>query len=347
MIDLRSDTITTPSDGMRSAIAHAPVGDDVYHGDPTVNALEERVAAILGKEEAVYLPSGTMSNQIAVRVHTQPGDSVILESDAHIGTQELGGAAHHSGVTLQRIDGDLGTFTADQMEAKLPIDHPALPSHLLDPHTLVCLENTHNAAGGTVWSLEQMQTVCDRALSLGLARHLDGARLWNASAATGTDMAEYAACVDTISVCFSKGLGAPIGSALAGPSDLIFEARRFKHMFGGGMRQAGLIAAGAMYALDNNRERLVDDRTNARAFAVGIAEIEGVTADLDAVHTNIVYFDVADPGAVVDAANDAGVAMLVAGATQIRAVFSLEVDASDTSNAIDVVAKAVAASATH
>lgn len=347
MIDLRSDTITTPSDGMRAAIAQAPVGDDVYHGDPTVNALEERVAAILGKEEAVYLPSGTMSNQIAVRVHTQPGDSVILESDAHIGTHELGGAAHHSGVTLQRIEGDRGTFTAEQMEAKLPIDHPALPSHLLDPHTLVCLENTHNAAGGTVWSLEQMQEVCDRAQGLGLSRHLDGARLWNASAATGVAMAEYAACVDTISVCFSKGLGAPIGSALAGPADLMFEARRFKHMFGGGMRQAGLIAAGAMYALDNNRDRLVDDHTNARNFAAGVLAIEGVTTDVDSVHTNIVYFNVANPGAVVDAAHGAGVAMLVTGATQIRAVFSLEVDASDTSKAIEIFAAAVASSTTH
>jgi threonine aldolase len=341
MIDLRSDTITKPSDAMRSAIANAPVGDDVYHGDPTVNALEERTAEILGKEEAVYVPSGTMGNQIAVRLHTQPGDSVVLETDAHIGTHEIGGAALHSGVTLQRIDGDLGTFTAEQLEAKLPIDHPALPSHLLDPYTLVCLENTHNAAGGTIWSLEQMRSVTDRASTLGLATHLDGARLWNASAATGTDMADYAAGVDTVSVCFSKGLGAPVGSALAGSSELMFEARRLKHMFGGGMRQAGMIAAGAMYALENNRERIVEDHANALAFANGIADVDGVTVAVDTVHTNIVYFDVADPGPVVDAAYDAGAAMLATGATQIRAVFSLEVDATDTAKAIDVVASAV------
>jgi threonine aldolase len=342
MIDLRSDTITKPSAAMRSVIAQAPVGDDVYHGDPTVNALEDRIADILGKEEAVYVPTGTMGNQIAVRVHTQPGDSVVLEQDAHIGTHEIGGAAHHSGVTLQRIDGRLGTFTADQLEAELPIDHPALPSHLLDPHTLVCLENTHNAAGGTVWSLEQMRSVTDRASALGMARHLDGARLWNASAATGIAMADYAACVDTVSVCFSKGLGAPVGSALAGPPDLMFEARRFKHMFGGGMRQAGLIAAGAIYALDNNRGRLVDDHTNAARFAAGIAEVDGVTLDVDAVHTNIVNFDVADPAAVVDSALEGGVAMLVTDDTQIRAVFCLEVDAEDTTKAVDVVASAVA-----
>ena len=342
MIDLRSDTITRPSDAMRSAIANAPVGDDVYHGDPTVNALEARTAEILGKEEAVYVPSGTMGNQIAVRLHTQPGDSVVLETDAHIGTHELGGAAHHSGVTLQRIDGTRGTFTAGQLEAELPVEHPALPSHLLDPYTLVCLENTHNGAGGTVWSLDQMRSVTDRAAALGLATHLDGARLWNASAATGTDVADYAACVDTLSVCFSKGLGAPVGSALAGSSDLMFEARRLKHMFGGGMRQAGMIAAGAMYALETNRERLVEDHANAAAFAAGIAEIDGVTVDLDAVHTNIVYFDVGDAATVVDAAHDAGVAILVTSTTQIRAVFCLEVDAADTDKAVAVVASAVA-----
>lgn len=342
MIDLRSDTITKPSDAMRTAIASAPVGDDVYHGDPTVNALEEQVAGILGKQEAVYLPSGTMGNQIAVRIHTQPGDSVILEKDAHIASHEIGGAAHNSGVTLQHISGILGTFTVEQLEARLPVDQPGLPSHLLDPHTLVCLENTHNAAGGTIWPLDQLRAVTDRAAQLGLARHLDGARLWNASAATGVDMADYAACVDTVSVCFSKGLGAPIGSALAGPSDLMFEARRFKQMFGGGMRQAGMIAAGAQHAIEHNRERLLEDHANARAFANGVALIDGVTVDLDSVHTNIVYFDVADSGAVTDTALEGGVAMLVTGATQVRAVFCLEVDASDTSRAVDIVASAVA-----
>ncbi len=344
MIDLRSDTITKPSDEMRSVIANAPVGDDVYHDDPTVNALEARVADILGKDEAVYVPSGTMGNQIAVRLHSQPGDSVIIESNAHIGTHELGGAAHNSGVTLQRIDGTLGTFTAQQMVAELPVDHPALPSHLLDPYTLVCMENTHNAAGGTIWPIDRLRAVSDAAREIGLARHLDGARLWNASIATGVDMADYAACADTVSVCFSKGLGAPVGSALAGPSDLMFRARRLKHMFGGGMRQAGMMAAGALHALEHNRDRLADDHANAGTFARGIGEVDGVTVDLDAVHTNIVYFDVADTAAVVDAAHEAGVAMLVTDPTQIRAVFCLEVDASDTSQAVDVVASAVASS---
>jgi threonine aldolase len=245
-------------------------------------------------------------------------------------------------VTLQRINGTLGTFTVEQLVAELPVEHPALPSHLLDPYTLVCMENTHNAAGGTVWPIDQLRTVTDRAAEIGLARYLDGARLWNASVATDIDMADYAACVDTVSVCFSKGLGAPVGSALAGPSDLMFQARRLKHLFGGGMRQAGMIAAGALYALDHNRERLADDHANAETFANGVVEIDGVTVDLDAVHTNIVYFDVSDPGAVVDASLEAGVTMLVTGPSQVRAVFCLEVDASDTSKAVDVVASAVA-----
>ena len=342
MIDLRSDTITKPSDAMRSAMANAPVGDDVYHDDPTVNALEERVAAILGKEEAVYLPSGTMGNQIAVRLFTQPGDSVILESSAHIGTHEIGGAALHSGVTLQRIDGTLGMFTVEQLVAQLPVEHPSLPSHLLDPYTLVCLENTHNAAGGTIWPIDQLRAVTELAAEMGLARHLDGARLWNASAASGVDMSDYADCVDAVSVCFSKGLGAPVGSALAGSSELMFQARRLKHLFGGGMRQAGMIAAGALFAIDNNRERLVDDHTNASTFANGIADISGVTVDLDTVHTNIVYFDVANAGAVVDAALDQGVAILADGQTTVRAVFCLETNAVDTDQAVAIVASAVA-----
>lgn len=343
MIDLRSDTITRPTDGMRKAIAEAMVGDDVYHDDPTVNALEEHVAGILGKEDAMYVPTGTMSNQIAIRMHTQPGDSVVIETDGHIGTHELGGPAHHSGVTLNRILGVGGTFTAAQLAEAVPVPHPAMPSHLYDPHTLICIENTHNLAGGTVWPLEQMQQVVAAASSLGLATHLDGARVWNASIASGVDVATYSNMFDSISVCFSKGLGAPIGSALVGSSEFIAQARRFKHMFGGGFRQAGLIAAGALYALNHNRERLIDDHVNAMTFAEGVANIDGVTIDISRVHTNIVNFTVDEPGAVVDACLADGLAVLVNGPREIRAVFSMEASASDADTAIATVASSVRA----
>jgi threonine aldolase len=341
MIDLRSDTITQPSDEMRDAIAQAIVGDDVYHDDPTVNALETLVAELLGKEAAMYVPTGTMSNQIAVRMHTQPGDSVVLEASAHIGSHEMGGAAHHSGVTLKRIAGTRGVFTAADVRAAVPVPHPSLPAYLYEPHTLLCVENTHNEAGGTVWSLEKTQAVATAARDLAMATHLDGARLWNASTATGTGIDQYAAPFDTVSVCFSKGLGAPVGSALVGDADFIDEARRFKQMFGGGMRQSGLLAAAAIYALENNRERLVEDHANALSFAESVSEVEGITVDLDAVQTNIVYFNVNDPGQVVDACLDRGLAMLSLGTTSIRAVFHLGIAPDDTRNAAAVVADVV------
>jgi threonine aldolase len=342
MIDLRSDTITQPSEGMRRAIAYATVGDDVYHDDPTVNALETIVADLLGKESAMYVPTGTMSNQVAVRMHTQPGDSIVLEASAHIGSHEMGGAAHHSGVTLQRIPGTHGVFTSDDVRAAVPVPHPSLPAYLYEPYTLLCVENTHNEAGGTIWGLEEAQAVTDTARDLGLATHLDGARLWNASAATGIPVDRFAAPFDTVSVCFSKGLGAPVGSALVGDADFIAEARRFKQMFGGGMRQSGLIAAGAIYALENNRRRLADDHANARSFAQAIADVDGVDVDLDAVQTNIVYFNVDGPGEVVDACLTNGVAMLALGANIIRAVFHLDVTPDDSENAAAVVRDVVA-----
>ncbi|NHZ70341.1 MAG: low specificity L-threonine aldolase [Proteobacteria bacterium] len=336
MIDLRSDTITKPSAGMRTAIANAMVGDDVYRDDPTVNALEQRVAELLGKEDAMYVPTGTMSNQIAVRMHTQPGDSVVLEAAAHIGIHEMGGAAHHSGVTLKRIPGHHGIFSADDVTELVPVPHPSLPSHLYEPHTLLTVENTHNAAGGTIWPIERINEVTAAARDLSMASHLDGARIWNASAASGVAVDRYAAPFDTVSVCFSKGLGAPIGSALVGDHAFIAEARRFKQMFGGGFRQAGLIAAGALYALENNRERLAEDHTNARTFAEQIALIDGVSTDLVSVQTNMVYFTVADAPLVVDTCLERGVAMLVDGG-KIRVVFHLDISAQDTKSAIEIL----------
>ncbi|MGI9665579.1 MAG: threonine aldolase family protein [Acidimicrobiia bacterium] len=337
MIDLRSDTITRPSEEMRATMAEAIVGDDVYHDDPSVNELEEMVSGLLGKEEAMYVPSGTMSNQIAVRMHTQPGDSVIVETDAHIGTHELGGAAHHSGVTLSRIDGTGGVFTGDDVRNVVPVQNPSLPGYLYDPFTLVCVENTHNEAGGTIWTLDQLSDVSLMAMDLNLSRHMDGARLWNASAATNVDVSTYGAMFDTVSVCFSKGLGAPVGSALVGSHEFIAEARRFKHMFGGGMRQSGIVASGALFALNHNRDRLVEDHANARSFATALNEHDSIGVDMDSVQTNIVYFDVKDAGHVVPACLDQGVAMLDLGGSRIRAVFHLDISAEDTAKAVETI----------
>ncbi len=337
MIDLRSDTITRPTDAMRRAMADAEVGDDVYHDDPTVNRLEETVAGILGKEAAMYVPTGTMANEVAVRMHTQPGDVVVLEGAAHIGSHELGGPALLSGVTLKRLSGAYGVFTGDQVRSAIPVPHPSLPSYLFEPHPLVCVENTHNEAGGSVWGLDEIRSVTDAAAERGAVAHLDGARLWNASSASGVDVADYARTFASVSVCFSKGLGAPVGSALVGDADFIEEARRFKHLFGGGFRQAGIIAAGALHALEHHRDRLADDHTNARHFAEGIARASGASVDLASVQTNMVYFEVDDPGRVVDACLADGVAMLVLGERRIRAVFHLDVTAEDTAKAVDIV----------
>jgi len=337
MIDLRSDTVTRPSQEMRKAIADAEVGDDVYHDDPTVNRLERTVAEMLGTQDAVFVPTGTMSNQIALRVHTEPGDTVVVHSAAHIVRHELGGAAHNSGVTLAPIDGPNGTFTAGQLTDAVPNPHPALPSHLFDPVTLVCLENTHNDSGGTVWDVDETQDVLGAARGLGLKSHLDGARLWNASAASGTDLTELAAGFDTVNVCFSKGLGAPVGSALAGSLATIERARRFKQIFGGGFRQAGLLAAGALYALEHNRARLVDDHANARFFAEGVNESDEIDVDLGSVQTNLVYFEVADAGALVDTCLGEGVSMLAVGRTTVRAVFHMDVSGHDAARAVEVV----------
>ncbi|MDH3607301.1 MAG: threonine aldolase family protein, partial [Acidimicrobiia bacterium] len=291
MIDLRSDTVTTPTDAMRKVIADAEVGDDVYHDDPLVLALEERVAGLLGKEDAMYVPTGTMSNQTALRVHTDPGDVVIAAQGAHINRSELGAPAVLSGIRVHEVASDGGRFTPDAILAALPVQ-TLMPSSLFQPFTLVALENTHNGGGGTVWPLEQIESVTAMARRLGMAAHLDGARLWNASAKSGVTEADFAAPFDTVSVCFSKGLGAPMGSALAGSADLITRARRFKQMFGGGFRQAGMMAAGALYAVDNHRDRLVEDHENAARLATGLSEIPGIDINPAAVETNLVYFQI-------------------------------------------------------
>jgi len=261
MIDLRSDTITLPTAEMREAMAQAPVGDDVYGEDPTVNALEERVAEILGKDAAIYMSSGTMTNQVAVRTHTEPGDEILIDKNAHIYFYEAGGTAALSGVICSLISGERGVFGAKEMEDVISEKEPHTtimrPVDLHLPRTkLVCLENTTNRGGGKVWPLEKIAEVEKVARSKNLKMHLDGARIWNAATNLKVQESDIARHFDSVSVCFSKGLGAPVGSALVGSFDFIMESRRFRKQFGGGMRQAGIVAAGALYALENNRKKI-------------------------------------------------------------------------------------------
>ena len=336
MIDLRSDTVTQPTPAMRQAIAQAPVGDDVLGDDPTVNELEETVAALLGKEAAVYMPSGTMTNQVALRTHTEPGDEIILESQAHIYFYEAGGPAALSGVMCKLIAGDRGIFSAADLQAALR------PWNEHYPRTkLVCLENTHNRGGGSIFPLAEIQAIAQVCRDNDLRLHLDGARFWNACIATGISEAVYAAPFDTVSVCFSKGLGAPVGSALVGPKDTMQRARRFRKMFGGGMRQAGVIAAGALYALKHHRDRLADDHAHAQRLAQGLQAIDGIEVNLNAVQTNLVYFHTEpDLPAETLAAQlaEVGIGVLPTAAHTLRAVTNLMVNQGDIDTALDRVA---------
>ncbi len=331
MIDLRSDTVTQPTREMRRAIAEAPVGDDVLGDDATVAALEQRTAEILGKAAAVYMPSGTMTNQVAVRCHTQPGDEVLLADNAHVYFYEAGAPAAISGVMCRMLPSRRGIFGPEQVEAVL---RP--PNVHFAPARLVCLENTSNRGGGSIWPVEQVRAVADAARANGLAVHIDGARLWNAAAATGLEPSQWARHCDTISVCFSKGLGAPVGSALAGTVEIIDRARRFRKMLGGAMRQAGIIAAGALYALEHHRTRLVTDHANARALAEGLRGLDGIRIDPDSVETNIVLLDLAAMPAeqLVAGLAEAGVAVLATGPGQIRAVTNLSVEPEDIVQAV-------------
>lgn len=339
-IDLRSDTVTKPTPAMREAMAHAEVGDDVLGDDPTVKELEAETAAFLGKEAALFTPSGTMANQLAIRTQTEPGDEILVESNAHIYYYEGGAPAALSGVMCRCLNGQRGIFTGADLESAL---RPA------DPHfprtRLVCVENTHNRGGGKIWSIEQTREVADAARRHDLRLHLDGARLWNASVATGLPERDYAAPFDTVSVCFSKGLGAPVGSALAGPKTVIERARRFRKMLGGGMRQAGIIAAGALFALRSQRARLSEDHANARQLALGLAGIPGLEIDPEEVETNMVRFRLKTLPAdqFLGRLGERGVLMLPAGRDMIRAVTNLMVGAEEIPIAVKAVL-AVAAS---
>jgi threonine aldolase len=287
-VDLRSDTVTRPTPAMRRAIAEAVVGDDVFGDDPTVIALEQRVAALAGKEAALYVPSGTMGNQLAVHVLTRPADEVLLEAESHIYYYEQGGIATNSGCLAHPIKGERGVLPLEAVVAALrgEDDHIARV-------TLVCMENTHNRAGGAIVPLDRMRALAALARERGLAVHLDGARLWNASVATGIPIAEWAACADTVQMCFSKGLGAPIGSILVGSAAHIRAARRARKRWGGGMRQVGILAAACLHALDHHVARLADDHARAKRLADGLAGLPGV--QIVAPDTNIVFLDLAPP----------------------------------------------------
>lgn len=324
IIDLRSDTVTRPTPGMRTAMATAEVGDDVWGEDPTIQALEERVAEMLGKEAAVFVPSGTMSNQIAIRIHTRPGDELFCDDNAHIYFYEAGGPAVLSGVTCRTFPGDSGILAPEQLIGQQrPINEHVVRTRL------VCLENTHNRGGGRIYPLHWIQEISGWARSCGLAMHLDGARLWNAIVATNIPAATWAASFDTVSVCFSKGLGAPVGSALVGPKELIARARYIRKLFGGAMRQAGILAAGALYALDHHIDRLDEDHANARLIAEAVQETPGLDLTPEQVDTNILWFRVAPhlgtPAEVTERLKQQGILVYAASATQIRICTHLDV----------------------
>ncbi|MFO0841339.1 MAG: low-specificity L-threonine aldolase [Gemmataceae bacterium] len=339
MIDLRSDTVTRPTPGMLAAMQSAEVGDDVFGEDPTVNRLEGRVAALLGKEAALFVPSGTMSNQIAVKAHTRPGDELLCDANCHIYVYEGGGPAVLSGVTCRTIDGEHGILDVSQLEGKVrPRD-----DHMVRTR-LVCLENTHNRGGGRIYPLEKIRAIRAWARRHDLALHLDGARLWNAIVATGVPAATWAAEFDTVSVCFSKGLGAPVGSALVGPKEFIAGARRIRKLFGGGMRQAGVLAAAAQYALDHHIGRLAEDHRNAQGIAGAVAQTPGLRLQSE-VQTNLIFFEIdPDLGTAADVVArlaEQGVGVMATGPQTIRAVTHLDVSAAQSERAAAVIRQPV------
>ncbi|MEO8312730.1 MAG: GntG family PLP-dependent aldolase [Caldimonas sp.] len=335
-IDLRSDTVTRPTPAMRAAMAAAPVGDDQYGEDALTNELQARVAEMLGKEQGLWLPSGTMANQVALRVLTRPGDEVVVSREAHAGWHETGGSAANAGVQLVEI-GARGVFDAAALDAAIkPRGLPVYP-----PTTLVEIENTHNRSGGIVFAQDEVVSVCALARSRGLATFLDGARLWNASVASGIAEGELAAPFDLVAVSFSKGLGAPGGSLLAGSREVIAAATRHRRMLGGAMRQTGFFAAAALHGLDHHRDRLAEDHANARRFAEALATSRHVGIDLATVQTNIVVFRL-EPGAVdaatlVQRARAKGVLLNAFDARTIRAVTHLDVSAAQVERAASMV----------
>jgi threonine aldolase len=338
IIDLRSDTVTRPSQAMREAMANAIVGDDVFGEDPTVNDLQQSVAALLGKESALFVPSGCMSNQLALKAHTNAGDEVIMEQDAHMFNYETAAPAVLSSVQVKTIPGIRGVFRADDL---LPHIRPAL--YYMPKTKVICIENTHNRAGGTIFPLEEIKKISSFCKDQGILFHLDGARLWNASVATGIPVKEWAKYFDSVSVCFSKGLGAPVGSAICGTQQFVATARKWRKVFGGGMRQSGIIAAGALFALRNNIDRLREDHEKAEFFAREISKISSFEIDLESVQTNIVLVDVRKTGntpqQVIDSLKEQGVLISGGTFTKFRAVMHLDVSMQQIEHAVEVIKK--------
>jgi threonine aldolase len=344
VIDLRSDTLTQPTPQMRQAIAAAEVGDEQKREDPTVIALEERAAELLGHDEAVFLPTATMANQIALRTLTQPGDEVLAEELAHVFRYELGGPAVHSGLVMKSLQTPHGIFAAEQVREAV---NPPGDLHTA-PTRLVCLENTHNGGGGRVWQLGQLREVVAEARAHGLSVHLDGARLMNASVASGTPAADYGREFDTVTLCLSKGLGCPLGAVIAGSRERMAKARRYKHLFGGAMRQAGIVAAAGLYALGHNIERLAEDHANARRLAEGLADAD-LPVDLEQVETNFVQLDAARLGMTGDEAitrlRAEGVLLSFAARKDVlRALTHLDISTDDVEEAIAGTVRALSGS---
>jgi threonine aldolase len=343
VIDLRSDTTTRPTEGMRRAIAEAAVGDEQKREDPSVNALQERVATLLGQEAALFVPTATMANQIALKLHARPGDVLIAEETAHVVIYEYGGAAVHAGLMTLGLPGDRGRLTPDQVRAAAEPSTKAADQRA----KVLALENTHNSSGGRVWPLDELEDVVTAARELELATHLDGARLLNASTALGVDPAQIAGRFDTVTLCLSKGLGCPLGALLAGSHELVERAWREKHLFGGAMRQAGIVAAAGVYALDHHVERLADDHARARRLAEALAAA-GVPVDLDQVETNFVQVDV-EPIGLTRAEALARLAEVGVGLsgtihpTVMRAVTHLEIGDEDVERAAELVPQALLA----
>ncbi|MBI2080458.1 MAG: threonine aldolase family protein [candidate division NC10 bacterium] len=337
VIDLRSDTVTLPTEEMREAMRTAPLGDDVFGEDPTVNRLEEMAAAKVGKEAALLVPSGTMGNQVALLTHTRRGDEVILEANAHIVHYESGAPAVLSGVMLRALPGERGLLAPEQIEAAVRTPNIHTP-----PTTLICLENTHNRGGGSVYPLATLQAIAAGARARGIPVHLDGARIFNAAVASGVPASAIAACADSVMFCLTKGLAAPVGSLLCGPAEFIARARRFRRMVGGAMRQAGVVAAAGIVALEKMVDRLEVDHANAHRLAAGLARIPGLLLDPGRVQTNIVIFRLAPPGsaaALVRAVAAEAVRALAIAPDAVRMVTHKDVEAADMDVAVAAVGR--------
>jgi threonine aldolase len=340
VFDFRSDTVTRPTPAMWAAMAAAELGDDVLGDDSTVLRLQDRIAEMLGKEAALFVPSGTMSNLIGVRLHCRGGDEMICEEGCHIYNYEQSGYAQLSGVAARAVEGRYGVLCLEQLTELIRPDN----AHFVRTR-LICLENTHNRGGGRIQPYETLAAICQWAAENKLRTHLDGARLFNAVVATGIEAPRWAQHFDTVSVCFSKGLGAPVGSALCGPRDLIAEGLRHRKVFGGGMRQSGILAAAALYALEHHIERLAEDHANAQRLAAGIRRIDELCLEPEKIDTNLVFFRV-DPawGAAAEFSaqlKQRGVLMLASGPATLRAATHLDVNAKAVDRAIEAIEQVV------